>query len=155
MTENVPARHKAVANFLILLIAIPTLYCTVTEAKMWPFAPFDMYSQTLTPECSQYYLEGEARDGRRISLTSGGYLHPFSNRALIFKIFPPLLRRPAQLDERLRLLARHYEERRQRGQHRGPQLTAMRLYRVTWRLAPNAANLDFPEEESLLREVRW
>lgn len=147
--------HKRVANCLLLLILLPTLYCTSTEDRLWPFAPFDMYSKTLTTVCSQYYLEGEASDGRRIPLTSGRYLHPFGNRPLIFKIFPPLLKRPAELDRRLLLLARHYEERRLRGEHRGPALIAMRLYRVSWVLQDGALNLELPEDEMLLREVRW
>lgn len=150
-------RHKLVANGLILLVSIPTLYCTLTEQHLWPFAPFDMYSTTLTPRCSQYYLEGESNKGRRLSLTSGGYLHPFSNRALIFKVFPPLLKPDKQdeLDTRLRLLGQHYEERRQRRQHTGPPLVAIRLYRVGWTLQPAAINLTSPEYTSVLREVRW
>lgn len=147
-------RHKIVANSLIFLLAVPTLYCSVREIRIWPFAPFDMYSLTLTPLVTQYYLEGEAPDGRHLSLSSGTYLHPFGNRELIFKIFPPLLGRgsEAELENRIRLLARHYEERRIRGEHKGPPLVAIRLFRVTWEVEEDAINLKEPRKV-LLRRV--
>ena len=150
---------KRLAHSVMLMIAVLSLYSAVTEKYLWPFAPYDMYSTTGTRTCSQYYLEGETVAGRRISLSSGYYLHPFGNRELVFKIFPPLLGdgddKRARLDQRLRDLARHYEERRQSGKHKGPPLVAIRLYRVTWKLAPGAVNLRRPERKTLLREIRW
>ena len=139
----------------MMLVFLASLYCSITEERIWPFAPYDMYSTTGTAYCSQYYLEAESLSGRRFSLSGGTYLHPFGNRELVFKIFPPLLDDPARLDERLRLLARHYTDRMRQKKHSGPSLAAVRLYRLTWRPMSRAQNLRSPDKMTLLREIRW
>lgn len=148
-----PDGHKRLANLLIGSIFAAALYFTLRGEAVWPFAPYDMYSSTSRPYITQYYLEGESVGGRRFPLTTG-YLYPFNNRELLFKIFPPLLGRPEQLDQRLQLFKRHYEERRRAGKHRGPELRTIRLYRITWALEEGARNLHHPDRKTLLRELQ-
>ncbi len=51
------------------------------------------------------------------------------------------------------LLAR-YEARRRKGDHRGPALVGLRLYRMTWTADPTVANRDRPRSRELVAEAR-
>jgi hypothetical protein len=144
---------RTVPNLVIGLILGASAFFTLTEKLFWPFAPYDMYSTSNRELHTQYYLEGESPSGRRFSLSSGRYLHPFNNRELVFKIFPPLLAERAKLHQKMLLFQRHYTERRRRNLHNGPALQRVRLYRVSWKLDENAANLLRPTRKTLLHEV--
>jgi len=56
--------------------------------------------------------------------------------------------------EALGNLLGRYETRRRTGGHEGPPLAGLRLYRMTWRIDPRAANRDRPLSRELLGEAR-
>ena len=55
--------------------------------------------------------------------------------------------------EALRDLLRRYEERRRAGQHDGPPLRGLRLYRLQWQLDLWGRNRDQPNQRDLLFEL--
>jgi len=61
--------------------------------------------------------------------------------------------RRALTDAMLSDVLTRYEQRREAGEHDGPRIIAVRLYRMRWRLDPEARNVDTPDERQPLRAV--
>jgi len=146
----------AFVHLLIAGVAAGSVYDIATRQEHWPFSDYPMFStvhreRTLTwPR-----LYGVEHNGEETPLLDSAYLAPLDQSRL-----PLGLRRIAQApgsgDRLRRAIAdclHRYDQRLSRGDHHGPALVGIRLYLVTWRLQPNAANIDRPDDRQLLAEV--
>lgn len=115
-----------------MLVFLASLYCSITEERIWPFAP-TRWTLTHRHRLLLPVLPGGRKSQRTtIFPLSVAPISTPSNRELVFKIFPPLLDDPARLDERLRLHWLDYNDWMRQKKHSGPSLAAVRLYRLTW-----------------------
>lgn len=144
-------------NLVFLAFIAGSTYDLVTDQEHWPFSQYPMFSDVWrTPTFSWLRLFGVTADGEEFPLDANAYVKPFDQSRL-----PKALRRmrdEPDADRRLRIaiadcLAR-YEVLREEGVHDGPRLAAMRLYELEWTIDPRAANVDSPDRQTFIAEVR-
>jgi hypothetical protein len=146
----------AIAHFLILFVIGGSLYDIGTRQEHWPFSNYPMFSTIhRRPTLTWLRLFGVTAENREVALLKYNELWPLDQSRL-----PLGLRRIADgPDARPRLqgaltdVMRRYNERRAKGEINGPELRAVRLYKVGWTLEPFAANLDQPESRELVAET--
>jgi hypothetical protein len=139
---------------LIATIVGGHAFDVVADREHWPFSNYPMYSRlkrssSLTAHLLYGVTDDAARSESAFMLTR--YTTPFERGRLNTALGD--LDSAADRDQRLTaalgdLLAR-YETRRRAGDHTGPPLRSLRLYRVTWALQPWAANVDQPTRRDL------
>ena len=144
-------------NLVFLAFICGSTYDIVTDQEHWPFSQYPMFSDVWrTPTFSWLRLFGVTTDGQEFPLDANRYVAPFDQSRL-----PKALRRMRErpdADARLHTaiadtLAR-YEVLRVEGVHEGPPLAAMRLYELEWTIDPHAANVDSPDRQTFIAEVR-
>ena len=91
-------------------------------------------------------LVGEPVDGGEIWFEGQGYLSDAISPMIINSAFGGRRARPGMngLDERLRDTYEFYEHRRRQGLSSAPPLRRLQLYRFSWTLRPDLANLRTP-----------
>lgn len=152
----------------ILAIVGGTFFDIITQREHWPFSPYPMYSSIeLDTTTTKYYVygvpvagaendaTGNDTAGTEISLQSFVYTAPLSTIRLGAGLSKLQWRqnRDKLWQRTLENVLARYERRRLAGQHDGPPLRAIRLYREEWTLDPLAGNLDRPDSRELLIEV--
>jgi hypothetical protein len=151
-----PRSRMVLVSLVVAAILVGQLYDTAVDGDHWPFSSYPMFARP---------REGLVRLRRLYGVTAAGevplvvprHLAPFHEARLM-----TAFKRLGRLDDpALRLTAAFhgvleiYQERRRAGAHDGPMLDGVRLYLVTWPLAPAAANRDVPATRQLLGEVLW
>ncbi len=124
----------------------------------WPFAAYPMFAGVNRPgPFTSEELWGVTTDGREVRVTNNqiGVLHLNRVRPSLMRIYV-YSRRPNSPNPRgpeiaLDGLLDYYEARRQRKQHNGPPLVAMRYYRLKWEFDWWARNRDAPQRTVLVR----
>jgi hypothetical protein len=145
-----------IAHLLILFVIAGSAYDIGTRQEHWPFSNYPMFSTVhQRPFLTWLRLFGVTADNREIALLSYNDLWPLDQSRL-----PLGLRRMADApDSGPRVQAAitdvilRYNKRRAAGEITGPELRAIRLYRMGWSLEPFAANLDRPSSRELLAEA--
>ncbi len=139
------------------LFVAGSLFDIATGREHWPYSPYGMYSSVERARSLQTLrLIGITRAGSQFPLVANRYLWPFNRSSLRWTLgrlnesADRAQRLPAALEDCLR----RYEERRRAGRHDGPPLQALGLYRVWWTLDPLARNVDRPDRQELLMQVR-
>lgn len=148
-------RRLLVAHFLILFVLAGSGYDIATRQEHWPFSNYPMFSTVhREPVLTWLRLFGVTSDGREIPLLSYNDLWPLDQSRL-----PLGLRRMADQPDGAAKVQRaitdvmvRYNARRANGAISGPEIQAIRLYKVGWTLEPFAANLDLPTSRVLLAE---
>jgi hypothetical protein len=149
-------RRLIIVHVLILFVIAGSAYDIGTRQEHWPFSNYPMFSTVhRQPVLTWLRLFGVTADNREIALLSYNDLWPLDQSRL-----PLGLRRIAdapahgpRLQAAITDVMLRYNERRARGEITGPELRAIRLYKMGWRLEPFAANLDRPSTRELLAEA--
>jgi hypothetical protein len=141
---------------LLGVIAAGSILCIATDTERWPFSRYAMYSQPLQADTlDQLRIFGVTSDGTEIPFVQRQRVAPFdrlSLRLAVTDLFDD--GGITQLDEALRDCLKRYESRRRAGEHAGPFLGAIRVYRTHWTVDPHVRNRDAPDARELVREVR-
>lgn len=128
------------------------------NADLWPFSPYQMYAVRQSAyTLDQYNLFGVAASTpeRELLLWDDAYFHPLGHYRVRSSLVQFDVRKQTdELTEAMRETLRRYEALRSQGKHDGPQLQALRLYRVTWQLAADASMPADPTNRALVLEVR-
>lgn len=136
-------RSRLVANAILLAILAGQAAAIVSGRELWPFSPYPMFSKPLGDTVSRFWLHGMLADGSEVPLRQRSAFHPFR----LAQLEGALARMDAgELAEAARDMLARYESRRAAGDHRGPRLSALRIYRVTW-------DTGVPAGEPLAREL--
>jgi hypothetical protein len=149
-------RRLLVAHCIILFVIAGSLYDIGTRQEHWPFSNYPMFSSVhRQPTLTWLRLFGVTDDNREVPLLKYNELWPLDQSRL-----PLGLRRVAdQPDSGRRLqgalsdVLNRYNARREKGEIKGPELRAVRLYKLAWTLEPFAANLDRPSTRQLVAET--
>ena len=149
-------RRLLIAHFVILFVIAGSLYDIGTRQEHWPFSNYPMFSTVhRQPSLTWLRLFGVTPDGSEVPLLRYNDLYPLDQSRL-----PLGLRRLAdnpettpKLQGAITDVLQRYNARRSAGEITGPELRAIRLYRMGWALEPFARNLDRPSSRVLLAEA--
>ena len=143
---------------VVSVITGGSLFDIVTDTEHWPFSQYAMYSwvnRDYSLTLTRLFGVIKSDPPREIPLTTFQYLQPFNSyrlrRALNWML--QSANREQLLGDALRDVLRRYEERRLAGQHDGPALQGVKLYRLYWKLDPWARNIDRPDGKNLIFAV--
>ncbi len=144
-----------VANCVVFALVGAQVVDIGFQREDWPFSNYPMYSGEQTDRLRWIRLYGVARAGE-FPLTPERQLRPFDSVRVNYSLGQLLTRADHDASTRRALLNLHelYERGRRAGEHIGPPLQALRLYRVSWRIEPGLTNRSAPEERELLYELR-
>lgn len=148
-------RRLAVGLLLAVVIGLQLVDIAI-QREHWPFSHYGMYSDEHAGTMSWHYVYGVTPAGE-FRLVPERHLRPFDVTRLPYGIEDRVLTQPdpaAGAREALRSLHELYEIGRRAGDHTGPPLEALRLYRVEWRLDPSLSNKHAPERRRLVHELR-
>jgi len=144
---------------LAAVITSGSLFDLLKDTEHWPFSPYSMYSSVVeshTLTTLRLYGVTEGESPAEVPLSDNRYLQPFDNSRFPSAI-DDIIRDPKRrylLDDAVRDCLLRYEALRRAGRHTGPQLQAIRLYRVFWALDSQARNVDRPDRKDFIVEVR-
>jgi len=127
------------------------------KREHWPFSQYQMYSLLPGTTLSPRRVFGiEAASGREIPLWGGDFLRPFDHSRMWFSWdrLDASPERERLLSIALRDCLQRYEARRARGEHEGPRLSGLRLYRVSYELPRTPGPSGRETGRELLWEVR-
>jgi hypothetical protein len=148
-------RQLIVANCVVFALVGIQLLNIGLQREDWPFSNYQMYAGEQTDQLQWIRLYGVAQ-AREFPL-SPGQLRPFDHSVRVHHSLGQLLTRAdhdTSTRRALQNLHELYERGRRAGEHTGPPIQALRLYRVIWRIEPGLTNKSAPEERQLLHELR-
>ena len=147
-----------------LLIVIGSLFSIIFDKEYWPFSPYPMFSDIRREASSvstlQLYgvTQGEPHDEILISMDRKPYIKPFQG-----SVFMTALKRMESehnpkkssrlLNEGLLDTLKRYEKHRLAGDHDGPPLQGLRLYRVKGYPEAGSGNVNRPDDRKLIAEA--
>ena len=143
-------------NAVLLIVLGGSLFAIVAADESWPFCSYQMFSYVRGERSLvRYRLYGvNAASGVEIPLRESRFIDPFDPSRL-HRAFSRMDAKPGRavlFRDALSGCFARYEELRRAGRHEGPPLRGIRLYRLEWRLKPDAANRDWPDRKELLSE---
>ena len=149
-------RRLTIVSAMILGLVALHAYATVVGYDRWPFCSYPMYAKVkVKKDLVRMRLVGVLADGTETQMLENAHLRPFDQSRIAEALeLMTLTENPTRRHtEALQATLERYQRLRQRGHHGGPEITGLRLYRTKHELQPWAANLNRPEERSLLAEV--
>ena len=149
-------RRLLVAHFLILFVIAGSLYDIGTRQEHWPFSNYPMFSTVhREPSLTWLRLFGVTAENREVALLSYNELWPLDQSRLPLGVrrFADKPESAPRVQAALTDVLQRYNARRAKGEIQGPELRAVRLYKMGWRLEPFAANLDRPTTRQLVAEA--
>ena len=144
-----------VANCVVFALVGTQLVNIGLQREDWPFSNYPMYSGEQTDQLRWIRVCGVAQAGE-FPLAPERQLRPFDSVRVHHSLGQLLTRADDGTSTRRALQNLHelYERGRRAGEHSGPPIQALRLYRVSWRIEPGLTNRSAPEERELLYELR-
>ena len=160
MTSNgrpLNRRQRLAACVAVLAFGLPSVLVALAGGEVWPFLDYRMYADSKpTPEVDWLELTGRTSDGAALRLDDEAYIVPFSYSEILRSLYSlDVLGEsdPTPARRALAGLLDAYETQRRFGEHDGPPLDRIEVYRVRWTAQPGAANYDSPDSRTLLQSV--
>ncbi len=149
--------QRLLAALAMLAFGLPSVTIALLGGDVWPFLDYRMYAEAKwSPEVDWLDIVGRTEDGRLLRLDDENYIVPFSRSELLRALYTlDVLGEvdPAPVRRALRGLLAAYEERRLSGEHNGPRLRALEVYRVRWTAQPGTGNYASPASRLRLQAV--
>jgi GT2 family glycosyltransferase len=155
---NMGVGQLALAHLVVGVLLAGSAYDIATGREHWPFSPYPMFSTVQTsPTLDSLLLRGvvDEAGNREIPLRQAEMIAPFDQ----CRLNTALSRAQNQADGSARVHAmlqdclNRYEAARERGEHDGPPLKAIRLYDAHWTLDPEGRNVETPDRSTLVGQV--
>jgi hypothetical protein len=140
-------RRRWVVYGLVAVVLGGNLASFIFFRQLWPYSPYPMFADVDDPDTFETLaLVGEPVDGGEFWFEGQGYLTHELSPMVINAAFGGRRARPGMngLDERLRDTFEFYERRRRQGLSNAPPLRRLYLYRFSWTLRTDLANLRTP-----------
>jgi hypothetical protein len=151
------ASRSLIAPIAIALIIVPSIACIALNAEYWPYSQYPMYAEEAEVGPSDaIVLMGQTagEPSEETMIMHEKYIRPFdwTRLAMYFRRLDEQPDAPTRRQAALNDIARRYEHDRQAGMHRGPQLTAVKVYRYEWDMTSpdNPPDYDHPSSRHLL-----
>jgi hypothetical protein len=150
------SRGLVAAYIVIVLIIGGSLFDMLRDTEHWPWSNFPMYSRLgdkgATFQDYRLYGVPKANPLGEFSLsTDGRFTQPFDTSRLAEALAE--LANDPHLHQGIEDCLRRYENLRKAGAHDGPEISALRLYRVTFKIDPYGRNTQTPEEKSFIDQA--
>ncbi|HKW94492.1 MAG TPA: hypothetical protein VJX92_21590 [Methylomirabilota bacterium] len=148
-------KQLIVANCVVLVLLGLQILDIAMQREDWPFSNYPMYASQQTEHYSWIRVYGVAETGE-FALAPERQLRPWDFVRINYSFAGTVLSQPDQSTSGRRALEslyRLYEAGRRAGEHNGPPLRALRVYREQWRIEPELANKATPEERQLIYEL--
>jgi hypothetical protein len=145
-------RRRWAVYGLVAIVIGGNLASFLFDEQVWPYSQYPMFADAEDPHSFETLaLVGEPVDGGEFWFESQGYLTNQLSPMVINSAFGGRRARPGMngLDGRLRDTYEFYERRRQGGFSTGPPLRRLHLYRFSWALRLDLANLRTPRRTLL------
>ena len=150
-------RQRLAAYAAMLAFGLPSVLVALAGGEVWPFLDYRMYADSKpTPEVDWLELTGRTPDGVVLRLDDEAYIVPFAYSELLRSLYALGIldeSNPTPIRRALAGLLDAYETQRRFGEHAGPPLDRIEVYRVRWTAQPGAANYDNPDSRILLQSV--
>ena len=150
-------RQRLAAYVAMLAFGLPSVWVALAGGEAWPFLDYRMYADSKpTAEVDWLELVGHTPDGVALRLDNEAYIVPFAYSELLRSLYAldvPGESDPAPARRAMVGLLDAYETQRRLGEHDGPPLGRIEVYRVRWTAQPSAANYDSPDSRTLLQTV--
>ena len=141
----------------MLAFGLPSVLVALAGGEAWPFLDYRMYADSKpTSEVDWLELVGRTPDEAAVRLDDETYIVPFAYSELLRSLYTlDVLAEvdPAPARRALAGLLEAYETQRRLGEHDGPPLERIEVYRVRWTAQPGAANFNEPDSHTLLQSV--
>ena len=152
-----PRRQRLAAYAAMLLFGLPSVVIAVAGGEVWPFLDYRMYADSKpSPGVDWLELVGRTTDGTALPLDDEALIVPFAYSELLRSLYSlDVLGEVDPIPARRALvgLLGTYETRRRLGEHDGPPLESVEVYRLRWVPKPGAANFNQPASRTLLQSV--
>jgi len=146
--------QRLAAYAAILAFGLPSALVALLGGEVWPFLDYRMYAEAKrTPEVDWLALLGRTGDGAAFPLDDESYITPFAYSELLRALEALGEGETAAVRRALRGLLAAYEQNRLAGEHDGPRLAALEVYRVRWQARPGGADDAIPDFQELLLTV--
>ena len=150
-------RQRLAAYAAMLVFGVPSVVIAVVGGEAWPFLDYRMYADSKpTAEVDWLELVGRTPEGVVLRLDKEAFIVPFSHSELLRSLYSlDVLGEvdPAPARRALSGLLAAYETQRRLGEHNGPALERVEVYRLRWAGQPGAANFNDPDSRTLLQSV--
>ena len=150
-------RQRLAAYVAMLAFGLPSVLVALVGGEAWPFLDYRMYADSKpTLEVDWLELVGRTLDGTVLRLDKEAYIVPFAYSELLRSLYSlDVLGEvdPTPARRALAGLLDAYETQRRLGEHDGPPLDRIEVYRVRWTAQPGAPNYDSPNSRTLLHSV--
>jgi hypothetical protein len=149
--------QRLTAYLAMVMFGVPSVFVALVGTELWPFLDYRMYAEAKRSlEVDWLAVVGETETGAAFALDQEIYIEPFapselSSALYTLDVFGEVDPSPARRALRGLLVA--YERRRLAGEHNGPRLRSLAVYRVRWTARPGAANYAAPHSRTLLLRV--
>ncbi len=153
--ENISPVRRFTILAVIGLVIGGSLFCILMDGEAWPFSQYPMYSKPREPLHSVIKIFGQTESGD-VDLSDTQYWAPltFGHFNVGMRRIQKMPDKDARCSAALSFLLPHYEKIRRQGKHAGPPIHGLKLFRNTYRMRPDLANRNQPEQEELLCEIR-
>ena len=150
-------RQRLAAYVAMLAFGLPSVLAALVGGEAWPFLDYRMYAESKpTAEIDWLELVGRGPNGTTLRLDNEAYIVPFAYSELLRSLDTlDVLGEsdPTPARRAVAGLLDAYETQRRLGEHDGPPLDRIEVYRVRWTAQPGAANYDSPDSRTLLQSV--
>jgi hypothetical protein len=140
--------RRCVVHALIVVVLGGHVASLLFNTQIWPYSPYAMYADDGENQPRTFQtlvLVGEPVAGDEFWFESQGYLTTVISPMIISSVFSPVRTLGAErIQRQLRDTYEFYERRRSHGLIDAPPLRRIALYRFTWKLQPDLANVRSP-----------
>lgn len=149
--------QRICAYAAILAFGVPSVLMALLGGEVWPFLDYRMYAEAkFTPEVDWLALVGRTDNGAPFPLDDASYMVPFAPSELLRALYALDIlgetdATPARRALRGLLIA--YERNRLAGEHNGPRLLSLEVYRVRWHARPGMSYTATPDSQEFLQAV--
>ncbi len=128
------ARQRFFAYLAILAFGMPSVLIALTGGEMWPFLDYRMYAEAkFTPDVDWLALVGRTDNGAPFPLDDERYIAPFAPSELLRALYTlDVLNATDKAQRALQGLIATYDRNRLAGEHNGPHLVSLEVYRLRW-----------------------
>lgn len=151
--------QRATAYLAMLAFGVPSVLIALIGGEVWPFLDYRMYADAkLTSEVEWLALVGRTANDAVFTLDDEQYITPFAPSELLRSLYNlDILGETDTAPARRALqgLLAAYERGRLAGEHNGPRLVALEVYRLQWHahLREPSGNRP-PDTQTLIQTVR-
>lgn len=136
-------KQRLAAYAAMVVFGAPSVLIALRGGEVWPFLDYRMYAEAkFTPEVDWLALVGRTDNGGSFPLDDEAYIVPFARSELLqalyaLDLFGETDAVPAR--RALQGLLASYDQSRLAGEHHGPRLVSLEVYRVRWYTRPGTS----------------